>query len=232
VNDVDLDPTEMKRLLPDFSSADVNRLLRATRPSSVTRQWARLSRLLTANLGVQYFGASDEAIAEAEAATCAWPEEVRELYRCVERADDRRGMLLLPPNFELLSLSQVEKTHAFWDQSNRNPEYGAPVDLAAEMNKPAGSAARTMLPGFLPFAKDDADTLFVDTRSGPLHGCVNLWPDADVAWRPPIWRSVSAMLEDLAFSLERNTPIAMRISLWSQFQPYVEGDRLVWEWRA
>ncbi|WP_143546057.1 MULTISPECIES: hypothetical protein [unclassified Rhodococcus (in: high G+C Gram-positive bacteria)] len=121
MNDADLDPTEMKSLLPDFSAAEVKRLLGATRPSSVTRQWARLSRLLTANLGVEYFGASDEAIADAEAATCPWPEEVRELYRCVERADDRRGMLLLPPNFELLPVSQVKKQHAFWDQFNRNP---------------------------------------------------------------------------------------------------------------
>lgn len=229
MNSSDLDPAEIKRLLPDYTAAEVERLVTATRPSSVARQWARLSPLLTANLGVEYFGADDQTIADVEAATCSWSDEVRELYRCVERASDRRGMLLLPPQFELMSLSQVEKQHAFWDHFNKTPAYGLPIDLDVEMAKPSGSASGAMLPGFIPFANQDADTLFVDTRSGPLHGCVNLWPDADVARQPPIWRSLSAMLEDLAFSLERNTPMAMRLSLWHRFQPYVESDRLVWE---
>ncbi|WP_032402324.1 SMI1/KNR4 family protein [Rhodococcoides fascians] len=225
----DLGRVQLSQLLPDYDIAEVKRLIKATRPSSVTRQWARLSPILTANIGVEYLGADDTAIAEVEAATCPWPEELRELYRCVERADDRRGMLLLPPNFEVFSLARVKKTHAFWGQLNKRSAYGASVDVDDEMAKPAGSSAGAMLPGFIPFANDDGDTLFVDTRSGPLRGCVNLWPDADVAWRPPIWRSLSAMLEDLVFSLERNAPMAMRTSQWSRFQPFTEGDRLVWD---
>ncbi|MCZ4561930.1 hypothetical protein O4160_13900 [Rhodococcus sp. IEGM 1401] len=96
-----------ERLLPDFSAAEVERLLNATRPWSVTSQWERLSRFLTANLKVENFGVSDKAITEAELAMCPLAEEVRELYRCVERVDDRRGMLLLPPSFELLPVSQA-----------------------------------------------------------------------------------------------------------------------------
>lgn len=225
----DLDPAEIKNLLPGYGAAEVERLIKATRPSSVTRQWGRLSSIFTANLGVEYFGASDEAIAAAEASMGRWPAELRELYRCVERADHRRGMLLLPPQFELLSVAQVEKRHEFWAEATRNPAFGSPVDVEAEMAKPAGTAVGAMLPGFIPFANDDADTLFVDARSGPFHGCVNLWPDADVARLPPIWRSLSAMLEDLAFALERNTTMSMRLSGWNRYQPYVEGDRLVWE---
>lgn len=38
----------------------------------------------------------------AEDATCPWPQEIRQLYRHVAGADDRRGMLLLPHGFELL----------------------------------------------------------------------------------------------------------------------------------
>ncbi|WP_305091405.1 hypothetical protein [Prescottella sp. R16] len=37
------------------------------------------------------------------------------------------------------------------------------------------------------------------------------------------------MLDDLAFCLERNTPMAMRLSTWGKYQPYVEDDLLVWE---
>ncbi|KAA0925106.1 MULTISPECIES: SMI1/KNR4 family protein [unclassified Rhodococcus (in: high G+C Gram-positive bacteria)] len=228
----DLDPAEIENLWPGYGAAEVKRLIKATRPSSVTRQWGRLSSILTANLGVEYFGATDEAIEAAEASTCRWPTELRELYRCVERADHRRGMLLLPPQLELMPVAQVEKRHEFWVEANRNLAFGRRIDIEAEMAKPAGTAAGAMLPGFIPFANDDADTLFVDARSGPLHGCVNLWPDADVARRPPIWRSLSAMLEDLVFALERNTTMSMRLTGWSRYQPYVEGDRLVWEARA
>ncbi len=37
------------------------------------------------------------------------------------------------------------------------------------------------------------------------------------------------MLDDLAFALERNTTMAMRVSLWSTYQPYIEDHRLEWE---
>lgn len=227
VNDDDLTPATITQILPVADAGDVKRLSKSTRPTSVTRQWARLQPLLTLNLKVDYFGASEEDIAEA--ATCPWPDELRELYRCVERADDRRGMLLLPPSFEVLPLSGLVSLHALWGRLSSSPVYGVPVDVASEMAKPAGSPAADMLPGFIPFASSDANTLFVDTRPGPLHGSVNLWPDQDWPREPPLWRSPSAMLDDLASALERNAPLAMRMALWGKYQPYVEDDRLVWE---
>ena len=75
----------------------------------------------------------------------------------------------------------------------------------------------------------DADTLFVDTRHGPLHASVNLWPNQDSLHRLPLWRSLSSMLDDLASCLERNAPMAMRMSEWARYQPYIEDDRLTWE---
>jgi hypothetical protein len=91
---------------------------------------------------VKYTGAANEDITAAEEATCPWPEEFRELYRCVAGADDRRGMF---------------------------------VDT--------GHARRT-----------EAST------SGPTRTGFH---------RLPLWRSLSAMLDDLAFCLERNAPMAM-----------------------
>ncbi|WP_064076945.1 SMI1/KNR4 family protein [Prescottella equi] len=43
---------------------------------------------------MKYTGAANEDITAAEEATCPWPEEFRELYRCVAGADDRRGMFV------------------------------------------------------------------------------------------------------------------------------------------
>lgn len=233
MSDSDLAPQSVLQILPHATAEEVRRMTESTPPSSVSRQWSRLHPILTANLRLEYYGASDEHIAAAEAATCPWTEEMRELYSCVEHADHRRGMLLLPQQFEILSLDRVMELHALWARLSHNPNYADPVEtaseIAAEMAEPAGSPASTMLPGFIPFASSDADTLFVDTRHGPLHGSVNLWPDGGNAYQPPIWRSPSAMLENLVFALERNTPMSTRYYLWAKYQPYIEGDRLVWE---
>jgi len=69
MSDGDLDPADIKRVLPKIDAAEMKRLLASTLPSSVTDQWNRLSTLLIANLNVEYFGASDEVIDDAEAAT-------------------------------------------------------------------------------------------------------------------------------------------------------------------
>ena len=46
-------------------------------------------------------------------------------------------------------------------------------DLDRLMAEPAGATASRFLPAFVPFAEDQSgDDLFVDTRSGPQHGCV------------------------------------------------------------
>lgn len=232
MSDSDLDPATILQILPRAETDDVHRLVTSTRPTCVKRQWERLRPVLTTNLQVEYFGATDEDITAAETATCPWTDEPREIYRCVERADDRRGMLLLPSAFELLSLDRLVEVHALWGRLADEPRYGPADDVAAEMTKPAGTPTATMLPGFIPVASSDADTLFVDTRHGPLHGSVNLWLDQDWAYKPPLWRSPSAMLDDLAFALERNTTMAMRMSDWSTYQPYIEDHRLVWELAA
>lgn len=225
----DLDPHTLRQILPAADSDDVHRLATSTPPTSIEHQWNRLRLLLTTNLRVEYVGASAEDVAVAEDATCPWPAEVRELYRHVADADDRRGMLLLPPGFELLSLERVVQVHALWQRLAREQMHEAGDDIAEEMAQPAGSPTAVMLPGFIPFARRDADTLFVDTRHGPLHASVNLWPDQDWVHRLPLWRSLSAMLDNLASCLERNAPMAMRMSEWARYQPYVEDDQLVWE---
>ena len=229
MTDRDLDPHTIRQILPAADSDDVHRLATSTPPSSIEHQWTRLRPILTTNLRVDYAGAGAEDVAAAEDATCPWPQEIRQLYRHVAGSDDRRAMLLLPPGFELLSLERVVQVHALWQRLARAqiPENGD--GIAEQMAHPAGSPTAVMLPGFVPFARSDADTLFVDTRHGPLHASVNLWPDQDWVHRPPLWRSLSAMLDDLASSLERNAPMAMRISEWVHYQPYIDDDRLIWE---
>ncbi|KQU29439.1 MULTISPECIES: hypothetical protein [unclassified Rhodococcus (in: high G+C Gram-positive bacteria)] len=227
----DLDAAEIATILTSADASDVARLLRTPAPSSVDIQWARVSAILEANIGVSFRGATDADIAAAEKATCPWTDEVRDLYHRAELTPEQRGIALIPPGFELLSLDRLLSDHRLWIDFNANPAFGEPIDMDEEMAKPAGSPAPMMLPGFVAFAKSNADTLFVDTRTGPLHGCVNIHPDADAPWKPPLWRSLSAMLEQLAFSLERNTTFDMRVTLWSKYQPFIEGTRLVWEYR-
>ncbi|MBY6540320.1 hypothetical protein HQ325_16725 [Rhodococcus sp. BP-349] len=224
----ELDPMQVASILHTSDAREVKRFLSSPPPSSVRTQWSRVSSILSANLGVAYFGADDAAIEEAERATCPWTDEIRELYRCVEHADHRRGLVLMPLGFEFMSLKSVVSHHELFVRLNVNPFYGEPPDIETEMAKPAGSPG-PMLPGFVAFAKAGADTLFVDTRSGPLHGCVNLLPDGDAPWQAPLWRSPSAMLEQLAFSLERNATFEMRTASWGKYQPYIEGDQLVWD---
>jgi hypothetical protein len=222
---------EIETILTSAGAGDVARLLATPAPSSVDKQWARVSAILEANIGVSFRGATDADIAAAEKATCPWTDELRDLYRRAEPTAEQRGIALMPPGFELFSLKRSMNDHRLWIDFNANPAFGEPIDMDAEMGKPAGSSAPMMLPGFVAFASSNADTLFVDTRTGPLHGCVNIHPDADAPWQPPLWRSVSAMLEQLAFSLERNTTFDIRITGWSKYQPFIESTRLVWECR-
>ncbi|MGV9748401.1 hypothetical protein ACWDTG_26440, partial [Rhodococcus zopfii] len=74
----DLDLATVLRILPRAEADDVDRLVTSTRPTSVRRQWERLRPVLTTNLHVEYFGATDEAITAAETATCPWTDEMRE----------------------------------------------------------------------------------------------------------------------------------------------------------
>lgn len=70
----------------------------------------------------------------------------------------------------------------------------------------AGEAAWTFLDEFIPIAGMDGYFLFVDTRPGELSGCVTVFDKVDSDDAGPQWHSISALLDDLATSLETGTP--------------------------
>lgn len=66
----------------------------------------------------------------------------------------------------------------------------------------AGETAYTYLPEFIPSAGRDGNLLVVDVRPGDLHGCITESDKVDTDAAGPRWVSLSAMLTDLANSLE------------------------------
>lgn len=89
----------------------------------------------------------------------------------------------------------------------------------------AGEAAWTFLDEFIPIAGMDGYFLFVDTRPGELYGCVTTFDKVDSDDAGPQWLPISALLDDLATSLETGTPFDGR---WRH--EIVEGH-LQWDYR-
>ncbi|TDB91242.1 SMI1/KNR4 family protein [Actinomadura sp. 7K534] len=89
--------------------------------------------------------------------------------------------------------------------------------------KPAGTQAGTWLKGFLPIASDGGGTdLFVDLRSGPMHGCVREFDKVSTDGEPR-WANVAAMLAETADALENQSPI-------DDYRPCLDHDGILyWE---
>lgn len=84
----------------------------------------------------------------------------------------------------------------------------------------AGGEAGTFRPEFIPFAGRDGYLLVVDTRLGPMHGCVTEFDKVDADATGPRWVSVSALLTDLADSLETGS------EFFGGWGPHVIGGQL------
>jgi cell wall assembly regulator SMI1 len=164
----------------------------------------------------------------AEAATGgAWPEDLRAWYRLADGAERTTAGQLLP--FYLpLPLAAVMEHWTIWqriwaDIAASSPHDADWYDTARLEAEPAGTAAMMFLPSFVPIAEDlCGNDLFVDTRLGPRRGCVTRFVKSDADSWGPAWRSVTAMLAELATALEQGRAVG-------GFEPRVEGGRLVWD---
>lgn len=168
---------------------------------SVRDQWSRISDWLRVHFpGTTITGADRDSVDAAMAKTGQrWPAELIELYTLVDGVSDERLLGLLH-RFAFLTLDDViwhwESSIQIWDESAHL--YGdGPVDAPAE----AGFQADTFIPAFVPFAGMDGNFLCVDTRPGPMHGCVTEFDKTGADEPGPRWVSISAMLTDLADSL-------------------------------
>jgi cell wall assembly regulator SMI1 len=194
----------------------------STPASDVGQQWSRISRWLrTHQTKLPAAGAGEEEIAAAEARSgLAWPTELRELFRQANGLAAEAWFPLLPSHY-LLNLDQVNDERQLvlrvWSKFTDGTEL-------AETR--AGESSGTWLPEFIPFAGLDGYFLFVDTRPGPLHGCVSEFEKVGADDGGPQWISISAMLTDLADALETGARFA---EVWSS--DVVDGQ-LAWTYNG
>jgi len=167
-------------------------------------------------------------LARAEAATGAvWPEDLRAWYRLADGTERTTAGRLLPFHRPLPLASVIEHWTMYqriWaDIAASSPNGAEWSDTARLEAEPAGTAALMFLPSFVPIAEDlGGDDLFVDTREGPLGGCVTAFAKGDADSWGPRWGSVTAMLAELATGLEQGRAVG-------GWRPRVEDGRLGWD---
>ncbi|MFE5143606.1 SMI1/KNR4 family protein [Streptomyces fagopyri] len=131
----------------------------------------------------------------------------------------------------LLEVSMPADLHDWWSLADVSADFWipgggdefAPVDLdeavetwkiwlqvADEEGQPAvdenGEAEPRFQPQYLPFAQSPGgDGLIIDLRPGTSYGAVFVWDHEQWGLREPLWASISAMLQDVAVTLERET---------------------------
>lgn len=199
----------------------VRPVLSSTPEGSVTEQWERIERWLRTRLSsVTIAGAPAEEVDRAvEATEVAWPQELVDLFGCINGFPVDAWTSLLPVH-ELFDLDRVV------DERRLELEVWGELDDEAGAEPRTGSAAgeavETFLPEFVPFAGRDGNLLFVDTRPGPLHGCVTEFDKVGADDVGPRWVSISALLTELADSLHHGTVFDGR---WT---PTVIDGRLAW----
>ncbi|MEV5573613.1 SMI1/KNR4 family protein [Spirillospora sp. NPDC052269] len=132
----------------------------------------------------------------------------------------------LLPGYSLYTAEEALRGRGVWLQVWRDDaialgQYSS-EDYARVGARPAGAHAGMWLPSWLPIAGSGGGTdLFVDLRPGPRHGCVREFDkasaDGDVRWD-----GITAMLLDVAESLETGRPLDGE-------RPHVTDGLLHWE---
>lgn len=174
-----------------------------TASSSVNDQMSRIGRAVRANTASTLTGRlPTSAVHAAQTDGNPWPEELVEFFTAEKPAGRLTPYGAFFEADEMLSARTrlIESR----DQMQRLLDYPDPVDLAEWSNEPAGSPTYAFLGAFIPIAGDDREYMIVDLRDGDLRGSVSVYQrEGDVSG--PTWVSVSAMLSDLAESLESGT---------------------------
>lgn len=197
----------------------------STPSSDVRQQWDRIAAWFRKTIpNFIITGADDERIAEvAQQTGVEWPSELVELFRCVDGLPREPWMALFPQH-ELFGLDAMLDERALMTDIWQSGD--AQNDPTRVVEGTAGKAAWTFLDEFIPIAGLDGNFLFVDTRPGELYGCVTIFDKVDSDGGGPQWISISALLANLAESLETGAPFA---GGWRH--EIVEG-RLQWEYRS
>lgn len=188
----------------DYDAGVANTARNETSSKSVVGQWSRVAQWLADNLSsVSISGAAEEQIQDAMRATGGiWPEELTSFFRLIN-GFPRENWISIFPAHELFDLDRAVSERQL--ELDIWGEIDADMGAEPQIDTSAGDYVGTYLPYFLPFAGQDGYLLFVDARPGPLHGCVTEFQKVDADGAGPKWPSLSAMLTELADSLEAGT---------------------------
>lgn len=194
----------------------------ATEPSSVMRHWNRIAAWFETNVpNYVITGADETRIADAQRRTgVKWPSELVELFRCVDGLP-REPWMALFPGYELFGLdAMLDERDMMTDIWQTGDAENDPDRVIANT---AGEAAWTFVDEFIPIAGMDGYFLFVDARPGELNGCVTVFDKVNADDAGPRWFSISALLDDLATSLESGRPFD------GGWRPSIVDGRLQWD---
>jgi cell wall assembly regulator SMI1 len=167
--------------------------------------------------------ADPHAVRDAETATGrVWPEQLRQWFALHDGSHQDRPVAQVLPGFIPCSVSETAATHTrmvkLWQEDT--DEFGGAEALEAEQ---AGKTSYTYLPAYIPIAHDgSSDYLVVDTRPGPLSGCVLAFAAENTDQEGPKWASLEEMLEETADALENDGSAAG----WT---PIAEDGELDWD---
>ncbi|OZF44459.1 hypothetical protein [Rhodococcus sp. 14-1411-2a] len=194
-------------------------VLSPTPAGSVREAWHDVESWLTVNTD---YTADNRMPTQELTGIDGWPDELVEFLELYSGAPYR----LLPLN-ALLTVEQIHGARRSMSKvwaglAAEDPEM---VDASASA-QPAGTPAYAFIQQYIPFAGLDGYFWFVDTRPGPMHGCVAEYSRESNDEAGPKWVSISSMLTDLADSLAGQTVFDR---MWL---PSVTDGELDWQIRS
>jgi cell wall assembly regulator SMI1 len=142
--------------------------------------------------------ASEEVLAAAQAEMgYDWPPDLLAYLRAGDGA--RRTIhadVIL--GFIPMGVDQIMSDWRLMRDVINGGEWLEPGEVEASEAGEAGTYCGVWCRTFIPVGDyTTGDFLFIDLRSGPLHGCIREWEDGAAYPREPEWDSVASMLADI-----------------------------------
>lgn len=162
---------------------------------------------------------------EQERATTPWSEELREFFTLHggQHVPIGRYVGTLLPDYLLLTFEEIADRHEF-QLANPFPIDDLGDEWPSEVaTQEAGETSHMFLPAYVPIAEDGAGGFcYVDTRSGPLKGCVRFFGNDTADEGGPAYESLADYLDAARLSVEAGTKFDGVI-------PRLKEGALIWE---
>lgn len=150
--------------------------------------------------------AAAEEVAQAEAATTVWPDQLKEFYSLHngQDPDNERFYGELLPAVWFFRVDYVVEEYAELVEHGRSEMEDDAADADTNAGSGAGTESYVFLPQYVPLAGSDGDYYCLDTRPGEQSGCVRRW-STEGGDLPPSFASIADMLAAVRQSIATNT---------------------------